>query len=382
MIVLLLAIAPIWSLWLFVTAVPAAGLRAIPKRVVIFAGLWSAQVVLNLLHCLGFLADTLLFPGRTSAPIHRPVFITGIPRSGTTFLQRLLAHDDRLTTLTTWECVLAPSISERYAWLGLARLLSPLARFKRLVPTRWRQDMDAIHEIGLTEAEEDFLLLWPINACFLLFLVAPGSDYAWNLGRFDQALPAWWRRRVMHYYRQCVRNHLYFHGPGKRFLSKNPSFTSLHDSLRTTFPDVCLIGCTRHPDLAIASQFSSLAPAFRLLATPEAANRIREPLIDLLCGYYRQLSASAERGDCLLIEQRALKQQLWEEVSALYRHCELEMTDPLQDWFRQEADRSRQHTSQHRYRPLNSASESSDRMGDCLRNWQHHQALRNQEASP
>lgn len=382
MTLVILAVAPIWSLWLLVKAIPDAGIRAVPKRVILFTGLWIAQVILNLLHIIGFIADALFFPTLRRTSVDRPIFITGIPRSGTTFLQRLLAEDPRLTTLTTWECVLAPTVSERYAWLALARVLSPFARLSRLLPSRWRREMDGIHEIGLTEAEEDFLLLWPINACFLLFLLAPGSGYAWNLGRFDSRLPRWWRRQVMRYYRRCVRNHLYFHGSEKRFLSKNPSFTSLHNSLRETFPDAYLIGCTRHPNEAVASQFSSLAPALRLLARPESAERIQAPLLEVLSGYYRQLSESGERGDCLLIEQQALKQNLWAEIAALYHYSDLTLTPPLRAWFERESTRSRQHTSQHHYQPIRSASDASDRFQACLREWQKHQTLRQQGAQP
>ena len=62
----------------------------------------------QLLHWLGFLLDELLFRDYRKVRIEAPVFISGIPRSGTTFVHRSLAQDRaQFTTVSTWEAALA-----------------------------------------------------------------------------------------------------------------------------------------------------------------------------------------------------------------------------------------------------------------------------------
>ncbi len=52
---------------------------------------------------LGLGLDEILFPGYRKINLPRPVFIIGNPRSGTTFLQRLLARDEaNFHCLKTW----------------------------------------------------------------------------------------------------------------------------------------------------------------------------------------------------------------------------------------------------------------------------------------
>ena len=42
-------------------------------------------------------------PEILNVPIDRPIFIAGLPRSGTTHLVNWLSRDDRLNALTLWE---------------------------------------------------------------------------------------------------------------------------------------------------------------------------------------------------------------------------------------------------------------------------------------
>ena len=84
---------------------------------------------LQILHWFGMLLDTCFFPDWKMTKVNAPVFITGIPRSGTTFLQRTLAQDNRFTSTPTWELLFAPSISEKVFWTTIGRFLKPLRTF-------------------------------------------------------------------------------------------------------------------------------------------------------------------------------------------------------------------------------------------------------------
>ncbi|MFO8155314.1 MAG: sulfotransferase [Thiohalospira sp.] len=229
-------------------------------------------LLLQLGHIVGLLLDELLFSGYRRTAVERPLFITGIPRSGTTFLHRTLAAEtEAYTTLTTWEAVLAPSITQRRLIRALARLDGALggrgAAGLNALTRRITGDLDAIHAVGMGSAEEDYLTLLPAGGCFVLLLAFPGAPGLRALGRADRALSAERRRRLLHLYRRLLQRHLYADGGERRLLSKNAAFGGWVDGLRETFPDARFILCLREPEAAFSSQISAVAGAGTLFGT-------------------------------------------------------------------------------------------------------------------
>lgn len=280
----------------------ATGWRTCWWRCPLLLLLWLASGLLFLSHGVGFVLDECLFRRYRRVLVRAPVFIVGVPRSGTTHLQRQLAEDGAFTTMTLWECLLAPSISERYLWRFLSRtaalfgrLVAPLGRLAtsvRLGKGRWRWSaMDQVHRLGWQEPEEDFLLLLYRGGCFLPALLCPQANDYWRLAFFDEAVPAPERHALLAFYHRCLQRHLYFHGPDKRLLSKNPSFTPWVQDLHTRFPDARFIACVRRPEEAVPSQLSALRPVLRLWGQPQVPAALREQLITVLHGYYRRLQA-------------------------------------------------------------------------------------------
>jgi len=287
------------------------------RRAAIFLPAWLAFGLLNLVHWLGFALDEIFFPGYRNVQVRRPVFICGIPRSGTTHLQRVLAADEAFTTLTLFECVIAPSVTERHAWRFLRRWW-PGAGARVL--DRATSAMADVHTLGLDEPEEDFLLLLWIQACFLAVIACPDSAHYWRLGWFDEVLPYRERRWVLAFYRRLVQKHLYFHGPDRRLLSKNPSFTPMIESLSRAFPDASFIACVREPARTVPSQLSSLLPAFRLLGTTELDPAFRGHMVDLLVHYYNVVERL--HGRVLWLPMASLRDSLVDTVMRIFRYCD------------------------------------------------------------
>ena len=100
---------------------PYPGVARHLQRLLVVALALPPFACLQLLHWIGFALDEILFRGYRDIEIRQPTFVLGVPRSGTTFLHRLLAHDPQFTTFSTWECFFAPSISERYVCLELTK---------------------------------------------------------------------------------------------------------------------------------------------------------------------------------------------------------------------------------------------------------------------
>jgi hypothetical protein len=141
--------------------------------------------------------------------------------------------------------------------------------------------LEVIHEVSLDDPEEDYFLLLPIFACFLLVVPYPYHEGIWKLSRFD-VLPEKERHPVMAFYRSALQRHLYVAGPEKQLLSKNPSFTPFIRSLRETFPDGKVLCCVRDPVEVVPSLLSSIRTGAELFGYEVAEPRIREQFISML----------------------------------------------------------------------------------------------------
>lgn len=227
--------------------------RNSPARI----GLWRF-VVISVFYAVFFpwllcniicLSLDKLFFGFDKIEPKPPFFIIGVPRSGTTFLHRLCALDqNQFTTMYLWEVILAPSLLQKYLLFALFRIdrifFSPGYHLIRWIEKTAFGALDAIHATSLFEPEEDYLTLIPIVGCFLMVQPFPQSIPVWKIGFFERDLSSSQKRAVMQFYKSIVQRHLYFRGPGRILLSKNPSFTPMIDSLKETFPN-CRISTLR-----------------------------------------------------------------------------------------------------------------------------------------
>ncbi|WP_370300182.1 sulfotransferase, partial [Abyssibacter sp.] len=218
-----------------------------PARLARLAALMPPYLAVQTMHWAGFALDELLYAGYRGVRVDQPLFVLGIPRSGTTFVHRTLAADPAFTTLSTWEAVLAPSITERRVWLALAqvddRLGRPASRLLNRFVRRLAGDFDDIHGVDLTAAEEDYLALIPAAGCFLLALGLPASQDLWGLATFDETLDDADRSILLDFYHALLQKHLYVHGPDRRILSKNAAFASWAPALAARYPEARFLVC-------------------------------------------------------------------------------------------------------------------------------------------
>lgn len=307
-------------------------------------------------HWLGLLLDGLLFPAYRRIPVRAPLFILGVPRSGTTALHHLLARDPRLTTQRTWECVLAPAITWRYLWRGLARLDAAVGGPGRRLLRRlgkWLHHLSPAHPIAPGSPEEDYLTLAPVLGCFLLVVAFPDAPGLWRLGRGDGGLAPRQRRRLLACYRRSIQRHLYFHGTHRRYLAKNAAFAPLAASLLEAFPDARVIACLREPAAAVSSQLASLDPALRLLHGRYRREVLRERmLVQLASGYRALLQAlpALPPGRAVYLPLAAQRNDLARSVRACYAALELPLDPALETALATEDATARHYRSGHRHR--------------------------------
>ena len=339
-----------------VRAGPESQGRLTLKRVMVMSVFLPIYTMIQCMNALGLALDRLLFPGFQSVSVNQPVFVLGMPRSGTTFLHRLLAKDEkRFTTTRLWELLFAPSITQRYLWLGMGRLDRALGRpLGRLAAATegaafgWFGD---VHQTGLQDAEEDYLALSLVGACFLLVLPFP-FERVWRLAYCDKQLSHNEQQQIMAFYKGLLQRHLYMHGTDRRFLSKNPSFTPMISALTRTFPDAQFIACYRDPLTAAPSLVSSLQGGARLFDHRDPEVALGQQLIAMLRFYGRHLLATLptlERGRYTFIALENLAPAPRHQLEQLYQRLGWRATEEYKRVLAREEKDAKTYQSKHGY---------------------------------
>ena len=289
---------------------------------------------LQLIHWLGFLLDEILFRGYRKIKIHKPLFVVGPPRSGTTLLHRALAEDDQFTTFSTWEGLFALSVTERKFWLTVIRIDRligrPFARLMSLLEKYLSTQLDSIHRVTLNTSEEDYFSFTPILACFILVIPFPFEESIWRMGTFDRDVDVKRKKRLMSWYKSCLQKHLYVNGTDKRLLSKNAAFASLLGSLDETFPDARYLCCMRDPLETLPSQLSAIRPGLKLFAVEALAEHFRERFVELFRYYYDNLTdviSAMPENRAQFVDMVLLQNNLYVTVTEAYARFGLSLCE-------------------------------------------------------
>lgn len=279
------------------------------KRLLILFVFACLLPMLLLWNHIGCVLDDLLFPAWSQQPVLRPVFIIGNARSGSTWLHRLLAQDEGVTSFRTWELLLAVSITWKMLFNGIYRAdryMGGAGLRVVLMVERWVLGRGIMHEVGLLLVEEDeWLLTWIGRSQLLLFLFPTVSTgLVWydcvesvlrefprnnNTSTTEEVQSALLkvmkpycpvgleltsdeRVELFVYYKQCIQRHLYYSnmsGSASRvFVAKNPTFTLRLFSLKKVFPDAQIVCLLRDPVVSVASMVSYIQTIWGVWASP------------------------------------------------------------------------------------------------------------------
>lgn len=252
-------------------------------------------LMILLIHRMALILDVILFPHLKNVEINKPLFIVGLPRSGTTTVHRMMAsHSEQFTSMPLWELIFAPALCQKYLfWGGYkidAAMGGPIWKLLGWLQDRLISSFDDIHPTRLTDPEEDYLGLLPFDGCFLRFLMFPYAKSTWAIGDFS-SLPTAKKQRLLTAYRSIVKRHLAFRGDELRLLSKNPSFTTWVSDLADEFPDAEFIGTHRDLARVVPSQLSSINGGLQLFGHTSKDPWIIGQFSGLLTDYSERLTA-------------------------------------------------------------------------------------------
>jgi hypothetical protein len=232
--------------------------------------------IVSTLHAICFFLDGILFPGLWKTEIRTPVFVVGHARSGTTLVHRLMSGDaDRFSAFVLYELYF-PSLLQKklirfFAGVDRRYLGGVLEKRVRAWEDRHYAAVRKVHNMGLTEAEEDDIVLY--YSCASGFWITK-MPYMGDLDFYSvDQFPERKRRRLMRFYKDCVRRQLYLNGGDKIHLSKNPIFAGRVASLIETFPDARIVVPIRNPYETIPSLLKLMRTGWTHLGWDEERQR-------------------------------------------------------------------------------------------------------------
>jgi hypothetical protein len=190
-------------------------------------------------------------PGHAQVAIERPVFITGLPRTGTTALQRLLTADPAHQGLELWLIEAPQPRPPRDTWPDNPVYQHLQAAFERHHVEH--PEFTGVHYMAADQVEECWQLLRQSMRSVSYECLAHLPRYSdWLRGQD-------WTGA----YRRHRRNLQLIGLPdaGRRWVLKNPSHLFALDALLRVYPDALVIQTHRAPRDAIASVCSLAAQA-------------------------------------------------------------------------------------------------------------------------
>ncbi len=318
--------------------------------------LFLAVPAIAAFHAVCFSLDWVLFPGLRRQEVRAPVFVVGHARSGTTLLHRLLGEDhDRFSAFLLWELYFPSLLQKKLVrWIGRAdrRLLGGF--FGRRIEEWDRRKFAAtqdMHPMSLFKPEEDDFILTYACASGWWIVKLPYMSHL-DFYYVDE-WPERRRRRLMNFYKECVRRQLYLNGGGKLHLSKNPTYCGRVESLIETFPDARIVVTMRNPYETIPSLLKLMKRGWQLRKRSDAE---MQSSLRILAGmsfhnYRHPLAVLARHPETrhAVVDYRELVAEPRRVVEGVYAQLGFPVSSGYAEVLEREQKRARQHETSHRY---------------------------------
>jgi hypothetical protein len=293
---------------------------------------------IDVLRCLRtvlqFDAMEVAQPSILERPIHAPVFITGMPRSGTTFLHRLILQDPGTIAPRLFQLVYPYASQAGFGATLLKRWVSlQLTLFRLIAP-----ELNALHPVAVDSPEE----CTDITAHVF-------QSLRWDAMYRVPSYNSWLERSgflAAYQFHRRFLQHLDAQMPARRWILKSPDHLFALDDIRRVYPDARLVLVHRDPVRVLAS----VAKLTEVLRRPftRSVDRMaigREVSASWLDGARRMSELSQQRGAALHLNYRQIVSRPLDAVRAVYRHCDLVLTEEaerrMRAWLRTGSNVSR-----------------------------------------
>jgi hypothetical protein len=186
------------------------------------------------------------YPKHVDVSVERPIFVTGLPRTGTTVIHRLLTADPRHQGLELWLAEFPQPRPPRETWSENPVFTQIDAQFAKAHEEN--PDYTGLHYMTADEVEECWQLLRQSLHSVSYETLSHLPTYSQWLAKQD-----WTKAYQRH------RKNLQLIGlnePEKRWVLKNPSHLFALDAIFETYPDALIVQCHRPAETIMASMCS------------------------------------------------------------------------------------------------------------------------------
>ena len=219
----------------------------------------KARVLLHTVNRLHYVEDRKRFPAIADVAIERPVFIVGLPRTGTTILHDILAQDPANRAPLTWELMFPspPPTTEDAA-------TDPrIAACQATIPAgdRYSELFKAMHPTGALLSQECVVMMGEAMCTPLFhnqFRVPSYEDWVDDEADFAPVYDL--HRRQL--------QHLGWRKPGERWVLKTGAHLWGLEHLLATYPDARIVFTHRDPVKSMTS-YASLTTLVRSRGSDE-----------------------------------------------------------------------------------------------------------------
>jgi hypothetical protein len=308
-----------------------------------------------LVHSLFFLLDYLFFPRLWTQQVHKPVFIIGHARSGTTLMHRLMSADSgRFSYFLYWE-MFFPSLLEKKLIRGIGRLDQKFfAGVIHRSLVAWDDKTFGpyrhMHNMSLWNAEEDCFAMASAFVTQQWSLEIPLLDV---IDLFHVDAMGNRRRRWLHHYRELVKRQLLLNGGEATHLSKNPLMSGWTEALIETFPDARFVVMVRDPRECIPSCLKLVELTWKGKGwSPSDYQGSLRALTDISFDHFhhpRAVLSAHPATAAVEVDYRKLVASPRETVITVYTALGLELQPEYDSWLQAQAEREKQHQSRFEY---------------------------------
>ncbi len=271
-------------------------------------------------------------PAVRSRPLERPIFVTGMPRSGTTFLHRLLLQNRTTAAPLVWQLVY-PYLGRhgrvgahlRKLWVGaqlqLMRFVAP--------------ELNELHAVSSEVPEECSDLTAQV------FQSLRYED-TYRVPSYRRWLEGYGHRDAYRFHRRFLQ-HLDAQVPGRRWLLKSPDHVFALDDIRAVYPDACFVFVHRDP-VRVMGSVARLTevlrrPFTRSIDLAEIGRHVSSCWID---GAERMIRAADGSDSILHLRYREIMASPIDAARAVLRHAGLalsaEAESAMREWLRRDSN--------------------------------------------
>ena len=263
------------------------------------------------------------YPNHADVAIERPIFVTGLTRTGTTALHRLLCADPSAQGLEQWLCEVPQPRPPRETWAHNPIFQHIQAGFEAFHAAN--PDFAGVHYINADVVEECWQLLRQSAMSISYESLGHVPTYSAWLAKQDW-VPAYQRHR---------RNLqlIGLNDIGKRWVLKNPSHLFALDALLEVYPDALIVQTHRDPRALIPSSCSLSALATRGYSTKFVGDVIGRDQIEMLSrgvSLFMQARARHDPARFCDVQFEDLSRDPVGVVRGVYEHFGLPWTDEVQ----------------------------------------------------